>query len=432
MARSKPQGPELGPLPPVCPCPHCPSRVLPLSCVPPSVPHTPVHPASRSRLSRVHPVHPAPLPCPPRRPTAPHPAPVCPASTPSALLPSVPHSPICPAFPVRPSSRPRLSRVPPSVPRLPVRPVSPCPSCSLGGLPRVCICPARHGGRCASCPLPAHGRAVPSPTLLSGRDPGMGHRWRLQRAQQAPWTPPPVSILAPTQVAPDRKATPRRPLAPGFAAHTVWPRGLTLRSACSFLGEPRTGLGLLQRPGTDFISLSPAPSQQPRNQSHDQFPPPEWREAAAPGAAQLPCEGSSPEHTSPWGTAGRARPQPPWAGCHSRARPLPVRRPGGGWGGSVSPSLTLLPSRPEEPSTWTGYMGKMFLAASSYLPTQVSDMMNQDRAFATGRLGFSGHRNICTLATYVQPHTPPPAPARQKPSLIYFPKCGMPQTCKRI
>lgn len=104
----------------------------------------------------------------------------------------------------------------------------------------------------------------------------------------------------------------------------------------------------------------------------------------------------------------------------------------GGWGGSVSPSLTLLPSRPEEPSTWTGYMGKMFLAASSYLPTQVSDMMNQDRAFATGRLGFSGHRNICTLATYVQPHTPPPAPARQKPSLIYFPKCGMPQTCKRI
>nr|XP_019836108.1 PREDICTED: WD repeat domain phosphoinositide-interacting protein 1 isoform X1 [Bos indicus] len=59
----------------------------------------------------------------------------------------------------------------------------------------------------------------------------------------------------------------------------------------------------------------------------------------------------------------------------------------------------LANSRPEEPSTWTGYMGKMFLAASSYLPTQVSDMMNQDRAFATGRLGFSGHRNICTLAT---------------------------------
>ncbi|XP_027424189.1 WD repeat domain phosphoinositide-interacting protein 1 isoform X2 [Zalophus californianus] len=30
---------------------------------------------------------------------------------------------------------------------------------------------------------------------------------------------------------------------------------------------------------------------------------------------------------------------------------------------------------------------------------QVSDMMNQDRAFATGRLNFSGQRNICALST---------------------------------
>ncbi|XP_043441032.1 WD repeat domain phosphoinositide-interacting protein 1 isoform X1 [Prionailurus bengalensis] len=59
----------------------------------------------------------------------------------------------------------------------------------------------------------------------------------------------------------------------------------------------------------------------------------------------------------------------------------------------------LTNSRPEEPSTWTGYMGKMFMAASNYLPAQVSDMMNQDRAFATGRLHFSGQRNICTLST---------------------------------
>ncbi|XP_040845496.1 WD repeat domain phosphoinositide-interacting protein 1 isoform X2 [Ochotona curzoniae] len=56
-------------------------------------------------------------------------------------------------------------------------------------------------------------------------------------------------------------------------------------------------------------------------------------------------------------------------------------------------------SRPEEPSTWSGYMGKMFMAATNYLPAQVSDMMNQDRAFATGRLNFSGQRNICTLST---------------------------------
>uniref|UniRef100_I3M1Q5 WD repeat domain, phosphoinositide interacting 1 n=1 Tax=Ictidomys tridecemlineatus TaxID=43179 RepID=I3M1Q5_ICTTR len=59
----------------------------------------------------------------------------------------------------------------------------------------------------------------------------------------------------------------------------------------------------------------------------------------------------------------------------------------------------LTTSRPEEPSTWSGYMGKMFMAATNYLPAQVSDMMNQDRAFATGRLNFSGQRNICTLST---------------------------------
>lgn len=49
-------------------------------------------------------------------------------------------------------------------------------------------------------------------------------------------------------------------------------------------------------------------------------------------------------------------------------------------------------------------MGKMLTAATNYLPAQVSDMMNQDRAFATGRLNFSGQKNICTLSTYVQDH----------------------------
>lgn len=58
-------------------------------------------------------------------------------------------------------------------------------------------------------------------------------------------------------------------------------------------------------------------------------------------------------------------------------------------------------SRPEEPPTWSGYMGKMFQAATNYLPAQVSGMMNQDRAFATVRLNVSGQRNICALSTYV-------------------------------
>ncbi|KAM9296817.1 WD repeat domain phosphoinositide-interacting protein 1 isoform 1-T1 [Gastrophryne carolinensis] len=61
--------------------------------------------------------------------------------------------------------------------------------------------------------------------------------------------------------------------------------------------------------------------------------------------------------------------------------------------------LENLPERSEEPSSWSGYMGKMFMAASNYLPAQVSDMMNQDRAFATVRLSFSGYKNACTLVT---------------------------------
>uniref|UniRef100_A0A3B4UZY6 WD repeat domain, phosphoinositide interacting 1 n=1 Tax=Seriola dumerili TaxID=41447 RepID=A0A3B4UZY6_SERDU len=58
----------------------------------------------------------------------------------------------------------------------------------------------------------------------------------------------------------------------------------------------------------------------------------------------------------------------------------------------------LGPSGGDEAATWTAYMGKMFSAASSYLPAQVSGMMSQDRAFATVHLVTSGQRNVCTLA----------------------------------
>lgn len=67
-------------------------------------------------------------------------------------------------------------------------------------------------------------------------------------------------------------------------------------------------------------------------------------------------------------------------------------------------------------------MGKMFLAASNYLPAQVSDMMNQDRAFATGRLNFSGQKNICTLSTYVGHHP------LSTPRHTHVPKAQTPQT----
>uniref|UniRef100_A0A8C8ZNN4 WD repeat domain phosphoinositide-interacting protein 2 n=1 Tax=Prolemur simus TaxID=1328070 RepID=A0A8C8ZNN4_PROSS len=53
----------------------------------------------------------------------------------------------------------------------------------------------------------------------------------------------------------------------------------------------------------------------------------------------------------------------------------------------------------EEPTTWTGYFGKMLMASTSYLPSQVTEMFNQGRAFATVRLPFCGHKNICALAT---------------------------------
>ena len=71
-------------------------------------------------------------------------------------------------------------------------------------------------------------------------------------------------------------------------------------------------------------------------------------------------------------------------------------------------------------------MGKMFMAASNYLPAQVSDMMNQDRAFATGRLSFSGQRNICTLSTYVWRH-----PLSTLLLLIYLPEAQIPQCMHR-
>lgn len=55
----------------------------------------------------------------------------------------------------------------------------------------------------------------------------------------------------------------------------------------------------------------------------------------------------------------------------------------------------------EEAPTWSTYVGKMFTAASSYLPAQVSGMMSQDRAFATVRLQMIGQKNVCALATWV-------------------------------
>lgn len=52
----------------------------------------------------------------------------------------------------------------------------------------------------------------------------------------------------------------------------------------------------------------------------------------------------------------------------------------------------------EEPTTWGGYLGKVLMASTTYLPSQVTEMFTQGRAFATVRLPFCGHKNICALA----------------------------------
>ncbi|XP_078692000.1 WD repeat domain phosphoinositide-interacting protein 2-like isoform X2 [Branchiostoma floridae x Branchiostoma belcheri] len=56
------------------------------------------------------------------------------------------------------------------------------------------------------------------------------------------------------------------------------------------------------------------------------------------------------------------------------------------------------PAGTEEPQSWMGYFGKALMGAGSYLPTQVSDMFNQGRAFAIVKLPFAGLKNICALA----------------------------------
>ncbi|KAM9392958.1 WD repeat domain phosphoinositide-interacting protein 2 isoform 2-T2 [Pholidichthys leucotaenia] len=52
----------------------------------------------------------------------------------------------------------------------------------------------------------------------------------------------------------------------------------------------------------------------------------------------------------------------------------------------------------EEPTTWGGYLGKVLMASTTYLPSQVTEMFTQGRAFATVRLPFCGHKNVCALA----------------------------------
>ena len=48
--------------------------------------------------------------------------------------------------------------------------------------------------------------------------------------------------------------------------------------------------------------------------------------------------------------------------------------------------------------SWMGYLGNVVSSVPNYLPSQVTDTLLQERAFATVHHNLSGKKNICALA----------------------------------
>ena len=63
---------------------------------------------------------------------------------------------------------------------------------------------------------------------------------------------------------------------------------------------------------------------------------------------------------------------------------------GGGSGSSTTGNATA--------DSWMGYLGNVVSAVPNYLPSQVTDTLLQERAFATVHHNLSGKKNICALA----------------------------------
>ncbi|XP_072028822.1 WD repeat domain phosphoinositide-interacting protein 2-like [Amphiura filiformis] len=57
----------------------------------------------------------------------------------------------------------------------------------------------------------------------------------------------------------------------------------------------------------------------------------------------------------------------------------------------------------EEPQSWMGYLGKALMTPASYLPSQVTEVFNQGRAFAIVKLPFSSLKTVCALANISKP-----------------------------
>lgn len=53
------------------------------------------------------------------------------------------------------------------------------------------------------------------------------------------------------------------------------------------------------------------------------------------------------------------------------------------------------PRKSVDDSSWTGYLSNL----TSYLPTQVTDVFSQGRAFATAHMPFYGVRNVVAITT---------------------------------
>ncbi|XP_043256858.1 WD repeat domain phosphoinositide-interacting protein 2 isoform X2 [Colletes gigas] len=68
---------------------------------------------------------------------------------------------------------------------------------------------------------------------------------------------------------------------------------------------------------------------------------------------------------------------------------------------SIVPCWYRLRQATEESQTWMGYLTKAVSASANYLPSQVTDVFNQGRAFASVHLPFQGLKSVCAI-TVVQ------------------------------
>lgn len=55
----------------------------------------------------------------------------------------------------------------------------------------------------------------------------------------------------------------------------------------------------------------------------------------------------------------------------------------------------------DEAQSWMGYLTKAVTASANYLPSQVTDVFTQGRAFASVHLPFQGLKNVCAITVWV-------------------------------